>query len=55
MVSASSALSSFFCYMELDEYERMVKTLPTAPGMSYDIMYRDASRPGKKLEPAKTD
>ena len=39
----------------IDEYERMVRKLPTAPGMSYDIMYRDASRPGKKLAPAKSD
>ncbi len=39
----------------LEEYERMVRKLPTPPGMNYDIMYRDALRPGKKLEPAKTD
>ncbi len=33
----------------LEQYERLVKTLPTAPGLSHDIIYRDASRPGKQL------
>jgi len=39
----------------LEQYERLVKTLPTAPGQSHDIIYRDASRPGKKLAAAKAD
>ena len=33
----------------LEQYQRLVKTLPTAPGLSHDIIYRDASRPGKRL------
>ena len=33
----------------LEQYERLVKTLPSAPGLSHDIIYRDASRPGKQL------
>lgn len=40
----------------LEQYERLVKTLPTAPGLSHDIVYRDASRPGKRLgEPITLD
>lgn len=39
----------------LEQYERLVKTLPTAPGLSHDIVYRDASRPGKKLGVAAAD
>lgn len=40
----------------LEQYERLVKALPTAPGMSHDIVYRDASRPGKRLgEPVMVD
>ena len=39
----------------LEQYERLVKTLPTAPGLSHDILYRDASRPGKKLAEVKAD
>lgn len=40
----------------LEQYERLVKALPTAPGMSHDIVYRDASRPGKRLgEPVTVD
>ena len=33
----------------LEQYQRLIKTLPTAPGLSHDIIYRDASRPGKQL------
>jgi len=40
----------------LEQYERLVRTLPTAPGLSHDIIYRDASRPGKQLGvPASAD
>jgi soluble lytic murein transglycosylase-like protein len=39
----------------LEQYERLVKSLPTAPGLSHDIVYRDASRPGKKLGVAAAD
>lgn len=40
----------------LEQYERLVKTLPTAPGLSHDIIYRDSSRPGKQLGvPASAD
>lgn len=39
----------------LEQYERLVKTLPSAPGLSHDIVYRDASRPGKKLGVAPAD
>jgi hypothetical protein len=39
----------------LEQYERLVRQLPTAPGKSYDIMYRDATRPGKRLVGAKAD
>lgn len=39
----------------LMQYERLVKTLPSAPGLSHDIVYRDASRPGKQLGVAPTD
>lgn len=33
----------------LEQYERLTKALPITPGRSYDILYRDASRSGKKL------
>lgn len=33
----------------LSQYERLVKKLPMAPGRSYDVLYRDASRAGKIL------
>ena len=39
----------------LEQYERLVRTLPTAPGLSHDVIYRDASRPGKNLGEIKSD
>ncbi len=33
----------------LSQYERLVRKLPMAPGRSYDVLYRDASRAGKVL------
>lgn len=33
----------------LENYERLTKSLPITPGRSYDIVYRDASRSGKRL------
>jgi hypothetical protein len=33
----------------LSQYERLAKQLPMPPGRSYDILYRDATRAGKKL------
>jgi len=37
----------------LRQYERLAKKLPMPPGRSYDILYRDAARTGKKLGVAK--
>lgn len=39
----------------LEQYERLVKVLPHPPGLGRDIVYRDASRPGKRLGVAKAD
>jgi soluble lytic murein transglycosylase-like protein len=39
----------------LEQYQRLVKGMPMAPGRSFDILYRDAARSGKRLAPAKTD
>ena len=40
----------------LEQYNRLVKKLPMPPGRSYDILYRDATRGGKKLgEPIEAD
>jgi hypothetical protein len=36
----------------LEQYERLCKELPMAPGRGFDILYRDAGREGKKLVPA---
>lgn len=33
----------------LKQYDRLAKTLPMAPGRSYDILYRDPARAGKRL------
>jgi soluble lytic murein transglycosylase-like protein len=33
----------------LAQYQRLTKELPVPPGRSYDILYRDAKRAGKKL------
>jgi soluble lytic murein transglycosylase-like protein len=33
----------------LNQYERLAEKLPVPPGRSYDILYRDATRAGKKL------
>lgn len=39
----------------LEQYDRLCKQLPMAPGRSFDVLYRDASRHAKELVPAKTD
>jgi len=39
----------------LGQYERLVKILPTPPGLGPDIVYRDAARPGKRLGVARAD
>jgi hypothetical protein len=39
----------------LEQYERLVKTMPMAPGRGVDIVYRDIDRAEKKLVPAKAD
>jgi hypothetical protein len=39
----------------LEQYERLCKVLPMAPGRGFDVLYRDANREGKVLVPAKTD
>jgi hypothetical protein len=39
----------------LEQYQRLVKEMPMAPGRSFDILYRDSAREKKRLEPAKTD
>jgi len=39
----------------LEQYERLCKELPMAPGRSFDVLYRDANREGKELVPAKAD
>jgi hypothetical protein len=33
----------------LAQYQRLSKQLPIPPGRSYDILYRDAARAGKRL------
>ena len=39
----------------LAQYERLVKVLPNSAGGAFDIIYRDAARPGKRLGETKTD
>lgn len=39
----------------LEQYQRLVKEMPMAPGRSFDILYRDSAREKKRLEPAKAD
>ncbi len=39
----------------LAQYQRLVKEMPMVPGRSFDILYRDAKRSGKRLVPAKAD
>jgi len=39
----------------LNQYQRLAKELPMPPGRSYDILYRDAKRAGKKLGVPKQD
>jgi hypothetical protein len=35
----------------LEQYDRLCKELPMAPGRSFDVLYRDANREGKELVP----
>ncbi len=35
----------------LEQYERLCKDLPMVPGSSFDVLYRDSARAGKKLVP----
>ncbi len=39
----------------LEQYDRLCKELPMAPGRSFDVLYRDANREGKVLVRAKAD
>ena len=39
----------------LEQYDRLCKELPMAPGRSFDVLYRDANREGKELVSAKAD
>lgn len=39
----------------LEQYDRLCKQLPMAPGRSFDVLYRDANREGKELVSTKAD
>jgi soluble lytic murein transglycosylase-like protein len=39
----------------LEQYDRLCKELPMAPGRSFDVLYRDKNREGKELVSTKAD